>query len=70
LGIRMKNVEKNDMQKVPIVRSRRYFEVEFGNAIPDMEVKKKALNPKAARGKAVAEPRCFGQFKAAVLMEA
>jgi hypothetical protein len=62
--------EKNDIQNVPMVRRRRYLEVEFGKAIPDIPVKKNALRPKAARGKAVAEPRCLGQFRAAVLMEA
>ena len=38
----------------------------FGKSRPDMEVKKKALRPKAAKGNAVAVPRCKGQFRAAI----
>jgi len=43
--------------------------VPWGKARATVE-KKKALNPKAARGKAVAVPRWSGKFKAAALMAA
>ena len=36
-----------------------------GNAMDEIEAKKKALRPKAESGKAVALPRWFGQFNAA-----
>ena len=36
-----------------------------GKAREDIVAKKKALSPKADRGKAVAVPRWFGQFNAA-----
>lgn len=45
------------MKKVPIANIRRKLEVLSGNATVDREEKKKALRPKAERGKAVAVPR-------------
>jgi hypothetical protein len=48
---------KKMKENVPRARSSRYFEVLLGNRSPEMEVKKNALSPKAARGNAVAVPR-------------
>ena len=45
------------MQNVPMANIRRKLDVLLGNATVDMDEKKKALKPKAARGKAVAVPR-------------
>jgi len=57
-------------QNVPIARKRRSFEVSSGKARPESNVKNRALRPNAARGNAVAVPRCAGQFNAATLMAA
>lgn len=54
------------MKNVPIANIRRKLEVLLGNATVDMDEKKKALKPNAARGKAVAVPRWLGQLRAAV----
>lgn len=40
-----------------------------GKATEDTAEKKKALKPNADSGKAVADPRWFGQFRADVLIE-
>lgn len=61
---RKKNPTKH-MAKVPTARRRRKWPVSSSKANEDMVAKKKALSPKAARGKAVALPRWLGQFKAA-----
>lgn len=54
---RRKNVEKNVSTDVPTASSRRKWLVSSLNAIAASVEKKNALNPKAARGNAVAEPR-------------
>lgn len=56
--------------QVPIASKRRNRPVSSLKMIADMVDQKKALRPKAARGNAVAVPRCVGKFDAAVLMEA
>ena len=61
----MKELKKT-MQKVPTDSRTRKFEVLSGKANIDMVEKKKALSPNADRGKAVAVPRWFGQFRTAV----
>ena len=48
------------MQKVPIANIKRKLEVLSGNATDEIDEKKKALRPNAAKGKAVAVPRWFG----------
>lgn len=53
------------MANVPMARRRRKRPVSSSKANEDMVAKKKALSPKAARGKAVELPRWFGQFRAA-----
>jgi hypothetical protein len=61
-------MKKNDTKvraEVPIDSRRRYFDVSPGKRRPAIVVKKKALRPKADRGKAVAVPRCNGQLRAA-----
>jgi hypothetical protein len=50
---------------VPRDRRRRYLDVSPGKRKLAAVVKKKALRPKADRGKAVAVPRCSGQLRAA-----
>lgn len=62
---RKKNPTKH-MVNVPTARSRRKWPVSSSKANEDTVAKKKALSPKAARGKAVALPRWLGQFKAAM----
>ena len=57
------------MVKVAIDKSRSRSEVLSGKARDEMAEKKAALKPNAARGKAVAVPRWFGQFSAAILNE-
>jgi hypothetical protein len=66
----MKKTGTNVIQKVPMTSKRRYFDVLSGNSRPERDVKKKALSPNAASGKAVAVPRWFGQLRAAVLIAA
>jgi hypothetical protein len=61
----MKYTEKNTIQNVPMASNSKNLEVLCGKKIPETPVKKKALNPKAARGNAVAVPRCLGQLSAA-----
>lgn len=53
------------MQNVPMQSTSRRPAVSLDNATLDKSEKKNALNPKAANGKAVAVPRCRGQFTAA-----
>lgn len=61
----MKKVPMETMPNVEQAKRRSKSEVLSGNAIDDIAAKKKALRPNAARGKAVAVPRWFGQFSAA-----
>ena len=65
VGTLTKKTGKKMSEKVPRARRSRYLEVLLGNSMPDTDVKKKALRPKAARGNAVAVPRWCGQFIAA-----
>lgn len=53
------------MVNVPNDRKRRKPAVSFGRATLETREKKDALRPNAARGKAVAVPRCWGKFIAA-----
>jgi len=62
---RRKKVPIKTRPKVAQARRRSKSEVLSGKARDDIAAKKKALRPNAARGKAVAVPRWFGQFKAA-----
>lgn len=54
---------------MPLASNNRKCEVSCGRAKATVE-KKKALSPKAAKGKAVAVPRWSGKFSAAALMAA
>lgn len=58
------------MPEVPQARSIRKSLVSPGNRNPPTSEKKKALRPKAAKGKAVAVPLWCGQFRADVLTAA
>jgi hypothetical protein len=58
------------MENVPMASVRRNLSVSLGNAMEDMEAKKKALRPNAASGIPVAVPRWFGQFIAAAMVSA
>jgi hypothetical protein len=51
-----------------MARRRRYSPTSSPRKMWERVVKKTALRPKAARGKAVAVPRCRGQFRAAWLL--
>jgi hypothetical protein len=57
-------------QKVPSASNRRNRPVSSLKAMVETVDQKNALNPKAARGNAVAVPRWSGKLDAAVLMEA
>ena len=61
-----KKKEPNVSATVPMASSIRYSPTSSPRKIWDKVVKKTALRPKAARGKAVAVPRCSGQLSAAV----
>lgn len=67
--MRKKNPPKV-MPQVPQVSSMRKALGSPGKRRDPTREKKKALRPKAARGKAVAVPRRWGQFNADVLIEA
>jgi hypothetical protein len=54
---RRKKEPKKTMQKVPMQRKYNSSEVSSGKKKPARLVKKRALKPKADRGKAVAVPR-------------
>jgi hypothetical protein len=66
----MKGVEKRLIRDVPKASMRRNRPVSPWNRTADIVDQKKALRPNAARGNAVAVPRCSGKFVAAVLIEA
>ncbi len=53
------------MANVPMASIRRKSVVLSGKAKEEMVTKKKALRPKAAKGKPVAVPRWLGQLSAA-----
>lgn len=60
--------KKNDIKIMPLVarqRTSRKSPVSPGNSHEEMNEKKKALRPKAAKGRAVAVPRFCGKFTAA-----
>lgn len=61
----IKNVEMRAIVPGAIARSMRKLPVSSWKAAAAMEEKKKALNPYAASGKAVAVPRCLGKLVAA-----
>lgn len=56
--------------QVPIASKRRNRPVSSLKMTADMVDQKNALRPKAAKGNAVAVPRCVGKFDAAVLIDA
>jgi hypothetical protein len=62
----MKKKDPNVSATVPIARRRRYSPTSSPRKRWEMVVKKTALRPKAASGKAVAVPRWRGQLSAAV----
>ena len=62
---RRKKVPMKVIRNVAIDRSRSRSEVLSGKARDDIAEKNRALKPNAAKGKAVAVPREFGQFSAA-----
>lgn len=62
---RRKKNETKHMANVPRASIRRKSLVLSGKAKDEMVTKKKALRPKADKGKAVAVPRWLGQFRAA-----
>lgn len=62
----MKKDDTRIIADVPTESTSRKPPVSSWKATADIVEKKKALSPKAASGKAVAEPRCLGKFDAAV----
>ena len=62
---RRKKVPMKVIKNVAIDRRRSKSEVLSGKARDDIVAKNRALKPNAAKGKAVAVPREFGQFSAA-----
>jgi hypothetical protein len=62
----MKGKEQRLSREVPRASKRRNRPVSLWNKIADAVDQKKALSPKAARGKAVAVPRFSGKFVAAM----
>jgi hypothetical protein len=67
---RRKKKPKKVRKKVPAASSLRKALVFPGNITLPVTEKKNALSPKAAKGKAVAVPRWWGQFSADVLTAA
>jgi hypothetical protein len=63
---RRKKNETKTMPNVPTESMRRNLAVSSGKATEESCEKMNALRPKAARGNAVALPRCSGQFSAAI----
>jgi hypothetical protein len=63
-------MEQKERTDVPIAKRRRNRPVSSLKTRVEMLDQKRALNPKAASGKAVAVPRWSGKFEAAVLMAA
>lgn len=64
----MKGVEKRLIREVPRASMRRNRPVSPWNRTADIVDQKKALRPNAARGNAVAVPRCSGKFVAAIVI--
>jgi hypothetical protein len=66
----MNGTERKFRRDVPTASKRRKRPTSPWNRIADVVDQKKALRPNAAKGNAVAVPRCSGKFVAAVLIEA
>lgn len=64
--IRRNGIEMRFKKKVPSANSRRNRPVSSLKMAVDNEDQKKALKPKAAKGKAVAVPRWSGKLDAAI----
>jgi hypothetical protein len=64
---RINGTERKFRREVPTASKRRKRPTSPWNRIADVVDQKKALRPKAARGNAVAVPRCSGKFVAAVI---
>jgi hypothetical protein len=64
---RINGTERKFRREVPTASKRRKRPTSPWNRIVDVVDQKKALSPNAAKGNAVAVPRCSGKFVAAVI---